>query len=149
MTSPIVKIRISELLDALEFVSSSASFDSSAFIDRETGAIHYRSSEVGVVEEIPDDIETSDRYVAVPRKNDLNLGRELVLSFAEQELPADYETVCAFFRKKGAYARFKDFLARRNLLERWYAYESRETEAALRLWCRDNAIEIADEAAGG
>lgn len=141
----IAKLRYSDLLDAFEFVSSGAPFDSRAFIDRDTGTIHYLSPEFDFEEEVPDDLETSDRYVEVPHKHDLDLGHNLVLSFVEQELPGEYETVSEFLRKKGAYGRFKDFLNSRNQLERWYEYESRETEKALRLWCDENAVELTDD----
>jgi hypothetical protein len=139
------KLSYSELLDAFEFVSASAPLDNRAFIDRETGKIHCLSSGFDFEEEVPDDLESSDRYVEVPRKYDLDLGRDVVLSFIKQELPGEYETVFAFFRRKGAYRRFKEFLDSRNQLERWYEYESRETEKALRLWCDENGLELTDD----
>jgi hypothetical protein len=57
------------------------------------------------VGEAPDDLESSDRYIAVPRKNELNLGRDLALSFVDGALSGEYDVVAGFFRKKeGAYA---------------------------------------------
>jgi hypothetical protein len=35
-------------------------------------------------------------------------------------------------------------LARRSALDRWYDYESKATERALRDWCELNAIAIGD-----
>ena len=54
-----------------------------------------------------DDLETSDRYIAIPHKNDLDLGRNLALRLVEQQLPAYYGRVVGHFRRKGAYTRFK------------------------------------------
>lgn len=148
---PIARIRYSELLQAFEFVSFGAPFEHSAFIDPDTGAIYCVSSEIEIEEELPDDLatpddlETSNRYIEVPHKNDLDLGRNLALSFTAEEIPGECETVAAFFRKKGAYARFKDLLGARDLLEHWYAFESRETEKALCLWCLENGIELIDK----
>jgi hypothetical protein len=61
-------------------------------------------------DDLPDDLETSDRYIAVPHKNDLGLGRRLALTFADREMPDSGEIVAGFFRRRGAYARFKDLV---------------------------------------
>jgi hypothetical protein len=138
----IAKVKFSELLDAFEFVSFGALFEHRAYINADTGAILWVSTEIELEDEIPDDLETSDRYISVPHKNDLNLGRDLALSFADEELPDQYNTVAGFFRSKGAYGRFKDFLEARGLLERWYAFEARATEKALFSWCQENNIAL-------
>ena len=36
----------------------------------------------------PADLETSDRYIAVPHKNELGLGRDLALSFIRSRDPS-------------------------------------------------------------
>jgi hypothetical protein len=141
----IAKVKFSELLDAFEFVSFGVQFEHSAYIDPVTGAIFYVSAGIEMEDEVPDDLETSDQYIAVPHKNDLNLGRNLALSFADEELPDQYNTVAEFFRSKGAYGHFKDFLEDRDLLEKWYAFETRETGTALRSWCHENSIELINE----
>lgn len=144
-SSPVAKLRYADLLDAFEFVSAGGSMDNNAYVDCDTGAIHFVSSEISLDEEIPPDLESSDRYLAVPNKYDLDLGRRLALSFIAREVPNDYDTVAAFFRKKGAYARFKNFLETRELLQRWYDFEALRTEEALREWCREKGIAIIDE----
>jgi len=48
------------------------------------------------------------------------------------------------FRKKGAYARIKEFLDAKRLLEEWYTFEDMRQKEALREWCRENGIEIMD-----
>ena len=93
-------------------------------------------------EDLPEDLETSDRYIAVPHKNELGLGRDLALSFIDRELPGDYNTAAGFFRRKGAYGRFKQLLQSRSMLQRWYDFENSATEEALRAWCEENGIQV-------
>jgi hypothetical protein len=92
-------------------------------------------------EDLPDDIDDSDRYLAVPSQRNLSLGRRLALAFAADEVPDDYGTVIGFFRRRGAYGRFKDLLDERGKLERWYEFESRATDEALAAWCAEHGIE--------
>ncbi|MGO9171124.1 MAG: hypothetical protein ACLP7P_04055 [Rhodomicrobium sp.] len=132
-------VKYDDLANAVEFASISG-FDNSAYVCTVTGATYYVSSEID--EEVPEDLETSDKYIQVPTKRDLDLGTRLALWFVEDELPDDYDTAAGFFRKKGAYGRFKDLLHRRGALEKWYEYEARATEAALRLWCKENGVEL-------
>lgn len=40
-------------------------------------------------ENLPDDLKTSDRYLAVPHRNDLDLGRRLVLMVHSSQRVAD------------------------------------------------------------
>jgi len=134
-----VIVKYDELADAIEFVSTDYC-ENSAYVCTVTGSIFFVSSELE--EEIPEDLETSDRYIAVPNKKDLDLGSRLALSFVAQELPDDYTAAAGFFRKRGAYGRFKDLLIARGAREKWYAYEASATEAALRLWCEENGIEL-------
>jgi hypothetical protein len=134
-----VKVNYNDLFIAADFVSGGGG-GASAYVCTETGAIHLVSSYIG--EEVPDDLETSDKYFAVPSKRELDLGFRLVLSFAADEMPDAYDEIGGIFRKKGAYGRFKDFLARKGALEKWYAYEEDATRAALRDWCEENGLEL-------
>ena len=141
-------VKFSDVLDGFEFASFGGSEEIIVYISLDTGTVYLTSSEPEFEAEseieLPADIHTSDRYVAIPSKHDLDLGRDLALSFVRQHLPDDYEVVFAYFRKRGAYARFKKLLDDRNAMAQWYEYQSVETEVALRAWCKDNAIELAD-----
>ena len=137
-----VAIKYSDLLDAFELVSASAAFESRAFICTDTGVIYCTSDTLELDEEVPEDLDTSDRYIAIPHKNALNLGRDMVLSFVDQTLPDDYGAVAGFFRSKGAYSRFKRLLESRGVLEAWYLFEANAVEAALRQWCEENSIQL-------
>ncbi len=106
--------------------------ENEAFVSRTTGNIYLFSSLEDFDGELPDDIEDENIYVSVPHKSDLNLGKQFVLSFAEEHLAEYYETISSFFRQRGAYGRFKDLLAQKDQLQSWYDFESKATEVALR-----------------
>ena len=137
-------VNFDKLLEAFEFANFSGDFDSSAYVDLETGNVYWVAEEMEDLEEVPDDIETSDRYLMLPDKRDLDLGRNLAISFAEEALPDEYENVVDCFHKKGAYSRFKDLLDRHDALAQWHAFEAKQTEIALREWCLRNAVQLVD-----
>jgi hypothetical protein len=140
-----VSVNAEELRAAFEFVSFGTPLEHSAYICADTGKIYCRSVSAGLEEEDPpEDLETSDRYIAVPHKNDLGLGRHIALAFVEQELSDEYDTVAGFFGRRGAYGRFKALLHARDLLERWYEFENRALEEALLAWCEENGIQPVD-----
>jgi hypothetical protein len=136
-------------MDAFEFASVSGPFDNRAYVDLESGKIYLVSDEFELEQELPEDLEESDRYLAVPGKNELDLGRRLVERFVQERLPADVEEVAALFRRKGAYSRMKVLLADRGVLQQWYEFEQAETRSALRAWCEENGIELTDPGASG
>jgi hypothetical protein len=142
-----ISVNSGELHDAFDFVSAGALSEHDAYICMATGMI-YCTSTLGELDEfkdeLPEDHEKADRYIAVPHKNELGLGRRLALSFIAQELSRDYETVVGFFRRKGAYGRFKDLLEARDMLQKWYEYERSATEEALLSWCEENGIQLVD-----
>jgi hypothetical protein len=135
-------INLDELRNAFEFVSSGPSSEHSAYICIDTGIIYWTSNVIDLEEEIPEDVETSDRYIAVPHKNDLKLGQSLALSFIDQEIPHEYNFAASLFRKRGAYRRFKELLQTEGLLEKWFAFEANASDLALQDWCKENNIEF-------
>ena len=140
-----VTVKYDDLSLAFEFVSAGLPMEHNAYISIDTGQIYWISDLNPTEEEIPDDLETSDRYIAIPHKNDLGLGRSLALRFAEQELPQCYERAKAFFRSRGAYARFKQLLESEGVLEKWYKFEEESVEKALRDWCAENSIPLIEK----
>jgi hypothetical protein len=125
--------KFSEIELAFDFVSSAAPSEHMAYLCIETGVCHWHT-EVGDNEEaLPDDIMDSAKYIEIPHKNDLGLGKRLALKFAAQVLPADYDEVAGIFRRRGAYGRFKNLLERRGRLEAWYEFENASRGAAFTL----------------
>ncbi|WP_250491450.1 hypothetical protein [Caballeronia sp. INML2] len=137
-------VRYADLSMAFDFVSDASPMEHDAYVSLDTGKVYWTSDfDDAFDEDRPDDLETSDSYLAIPHKNELDLGRNLALRFVVHELPMCYEQVEGFFRRQGAYGRFKDLLAREGALERWYSFETDSVERALRQWCADNGLEIA------
>ena len=136
-----VSVNATELRITFEFVSAAAPSEHAAYICLDTGQIYSQAVGLEEEEDLPEDLEIADRYIAVPHRNDLDLGRRLALAFADQELPGDYDTVAGFFRRRGAYGRFKDLLQARGKLQSWYEFEDRATEKALLAWCEVNGIQ--------
>lgn len=136
-------IKASDLEMALEWTS--ASMDNAAWVCRETGRIYWETGDPGAFgeeEELPDDIHDESKYAPVPGKYDLDLGNQLAYDFARQFLPDDYDEVRDIFRRRGAWGRFKDLLADKDLLERWYAWsDERETDALVE-WAESNGFEV-------
>lgn len=139
-----------ELRLAYDFASSGGPHEHNAFICLKTGKIYYQSDytdEVGE-EGLPDDLEASDDYVAMPHPKELGLGRALALDFAERALQEDCDKVAKLFSRRGAYARFKDFLEARGLLKEWYEFEEHATAAALQIWCDANGFKLVHKPLG-
>ncbi len=134
-------VAFSEILDAFAFISASE-FGNSAWVNRETGTIHWRSEWDPELDPPPEDVEDAQKYVALPTPRDLDLGKPLVMRFAAERLDNHYDEIADIFSRKGAYRRFKDFLRRVGALDSWYEYESEAQERALREWCAENGIEV-------
>jgi len=146
-TTRTISINATDLRTTFDFVSAGVPPEHSAYICLDTGKIYWKAASAGLEsdDDLPEDLDISDRYVAVPHKNDLDLGRRLALAFVDQELPGDRDAVVGFFRRRGAYGRFKDLLHTRDKLQRWYEFEERATEKALLAWCKENGIQLIDK----
>ena len=137
-----------DILEAFEFVGVSGSRgENLAFLCRRTGKIYWHSEFSDVAElddELPDDVDDEEKYIAIPDKLELDLGKPLALDFAREWLPGDFDEVRYIFSRKGAYRKFRALLIRRKALDRWYEFESKATERALRDWCALNSIAVVD-----
>ncbi len=134
-------MKFSDIEMAFDYVSSNQPEINHAYISRLTGQVYY-TSEMYDSDELPYDIDDEDIYASIPHKNELNLGKQLVLDFVLEFLPGDYDTVCNIFSRKGAYSRYKQLLENRNKLEQWYQFEDEKQREALLDWCRENRIQI-------
>jgi hypothetical protein len=128
-----------DLVQAFLFVSGALSYEHSAVVHRVSGEIFYASPDAGI-DEIPREAEGSDDYLWIPDQNDLDLGPALVMDYVRTRCDEEIETVLTMFRRKGAYRRFKALLARKGLLEDWYAFEQERTREALLAWCAENGL---------
>lgn len=137
-----VPLSLDELQSAQEWVSAgdAAAVDCEAYINRATGQVYWCGE--GVDDEPPEDIEDGSLYIAVPHKSEFDLGRSLALRFVEEHLPRELDTVYEYFRKRGAYSKFKSLLDRVGQLDAWHEYEQAATETALREWCEQNGFAL-------
>ncbi len=141
-------ISFQDILNAFEFVSMGGGpGEHQAVLCRQTGKIYWHSEYSDLDElndELPDDIEDDEKYIAIPDNRELGLGKPLVLAFAREFLPDDFDEVRYIFSKRGAYPKFRALLARRKAVDRWHDFEAKATERALRDWCELNAIAVVD-----
>jgi hypothetical protein len=85
----VVAVKYDELSEAFDFVSFGEPTRHQAYLNRTTGEIYW-VSEVNE-DELPEDLDESDQYIAIPHKNDLDLGTSLALRFAAESLPDQSE----------------------------------------------------------
>lgn len=136
-------LKYTDLEMAYAFVSSGADLvDAAAYVCRSSGKIYWVSSELGDEEEVPEGVDDLERYAVIPTQYDLDLGKRLVLRFAEGHIPEQYDRVSEIFRRRGAYSRYKDLLQRLGQLDAWYRFEESATEAALREWAEAEGFDV-------
>lgn len=136
---------LDRLIEAVEVVSFDGGGDVEAYVRMSDGEILFDSM-YGDFDPLPDDVGDESKYIAIPNRRELDLGVVLVFDFVRNESPEDADLVSDFFRKRGAYARFKDLLDSRQLLEKWYDYEQEAIRGAVLEWCRDNSLDVSDDA---
>lgn len=137
-------VKLGDLEEALMFVSSGEAFGNMAWVCRATGHVLWHSDEFTEFGPLPKDIHDGKRYVALPHQRELDIGSPQPLEFTRQHLPACVEQVREIFSRRGAYARFKDLLHRHDCLAAWHRWEEEQTRQALRAWCEENDITLAD-----
>ena len=136
-----VSVDWNDLLNTFEFTSLGQPHEHEAVLCRKTGKFLWLTDVEEDIEAWPDDADDKEKYLAIPHKKELDLGKPLVLEFARQFLPDQFAEVRRMFDRRGAYARFIDLL-RHNALDRRYDFENKATEAALREWCALNELTI-------
>src|SRR6266705_4171464 len=98
-------VSFSDLRLAFEFVSSGGMGENAAYLARQSGKIYLHSEFGDNDEELPNDID-DEKYISIPDKRELDLGKPLVLDFAREFLPVDFDEVRYMFGKRGAYQKF-------------------------------------------
>jgi hypothetical protein len=67
------RVSLNDLLDALEYVSSVVTVEACAYVSRDTGSVYFVGTDMEPEESASENLESSDRYVAVPSKQELDL----------------------------------------------------------------------------
>jgi hypothetical protein len=86
-----VPVTFQDILDAFEFVGIGGGGLHRAILCRRTGKI-YQHTEFSDLEEfndeMPDDVVDEEKYIDIPDKRELGLGKPLALDFAREFLPS-------------------------------------------------------------
>ena len=137
-------VSLNDLREAFEFVCAGGGGEHQAFLCKQSGKLYCHSELCDDLDILPDDIDDSEKFLPIPDKRELDLGKPLALDFARQFLPGDFDDVRQIFSRRGAYAKFKNLLDRRGMLDQWYAFEAEAEESALKMRCELNSIEVSD-----
>src|SRR6516165_9916514 len=97
-------VSFSDLQLAFEFVSGGGMGENEAYLDRQSGKIYWHSEFDDNEEELPGDID-DEKYISIPHKRELDLGKPLVLDLTREFLLDDYDEVRHIFSREGAYRR--------------------------------------------
>ena len=132
---------------AVDFASAGMSFagDCWACLYIKTGEFYYLGDglENDIDQEILDEIEFNpDAYIRIPDRKEFDLGTPLIFRFTDEYMLGDYEQVRQIFRRRGAYAKYKNLLDKRGLLDTWYDYENTAFKAALLEWAEAKGIQV-------
>jgi hypothetical protein len=139
-------INVDELLEAFQIANTGGwGIENTVYLCRQTGKTYWQSDLSDLEEdELPDDIEDGSKYIQVPDKKRLDLGKTLVFDFAREVLPDDYDNIRDFLGRRGGYRKFRALVERRRVLDLWYKFEEEATHKALRAWCAENRIELTE-----
>lgn len=115
-----------------------------AMVSRETGMIHLLNDEYTDEEApMPPASGADNSYVPVPSAGTLGIGDGLILRFAATHLPEDQDTVRDLFRDQDTEG-FARLLQARGAGEAWEVFHEEATRTALRHWCEENGLQLAD-----
>ena len=145
-------VKFKNVLDAFQLADMRGAGEQCVYLCRQSGKLHWDLDqsysallgEEDEEDELPEDIDDEEKYVQLPGRRELGLGKPLALDFAREFLPGDFDYVRQIFSKRGAYPRFHDLLIRRNVRDGWHAFQAQAEERALREWCESNEIEVGD-----
>lgn len=115
-----------------------------ALVSRDTGMIHLLNDEY-MDEEAPMPSASGgyDGYVLVPSAGILGIGDGLILRFAASHLADDQHIVRDLFSDRNTEG-FARLLQERNAVDAWERFHDETTQTALRRWCEENGLQLAD-----
>ena len=102
-----MRVNLKDLHEAFEFVAAGSGGEHQAFLCKQSGKLYYQSELCDDFDILPDDIDDTGKFLQVPDKKELDLGKPLALAFTREFLPGDFDDVRQFFSRRGAYARIQ------------------------------------------
>lgn len=115
-----------------------------AMVSRETGMIHVLDNEYMDEEApMPSASGGNNSFVPVPSASMLGIGDGLVLRFAATHLAEDQDTVRDLFRERNTEG-FARLLDEHGAGQAWERFHEEVTRTALRRWCEENGLQLAD-----
>ena len=78
----------------------------------------------------------------MPDAHELNLTHDMVWDFVIAECPERLDEIRRIFSQRGAWRMYKDFLAQRNLLDRWHQHKDAATCRALLAWAARQGMAV-------
>jgi hypothetical protein len=134
-------MKLSDLEFAFDFVGSAQPCEHTAFVSRSTGQ-RLLHSDIGELDDLPDDLDENEDYLEIPHYKDLSLGQGLVWEFVAAEIPDRESEIRSFFRGRGAYRLYKRRLQEIGLVERWCEFEETRRRQAVLEWCAEHGLEV-------
>ena len=94
-------VSLKDIREAFEFVCAASGGEHQAFLCRQSGKLYCHSELCDDLDILPDDIDDAEKFLPIPHKRDLDLGKPVALNFAGQFLPGDFDDVQTIFQQKG------------------------------------------------
>ena len=125
--------------DAFNYISNGPPDDRKAMVHRKTGEVFLASIALDF-DQAPADADSDPDYLLMPRRQDLDPGKGLILEFFNTHAQSEVPQVQAIFTRSGAFRKAKDLMRRLHLLDHWQLFEEQRIEELLRKWCQDNGL---------
>jgi len=125
--------------DAFNYISNGKPGDRRAMVHRGTCKVFLASVEAGF-DQVPLDADNDPDYLLIPRRQDLDPGKGLILQFFNDHAQSEVPQVKAIFTRPGAFRNAKDLMRRLHLLDNWHLYEEQRIDELLRKWCLENGV---------
>jgi hypothetical protein len=127
--------------DAFNYINNGQPGDRRAMVHRVTGKVFLASVEAGF-DQAPPEAENDPDYLLLPRRQDLDPGKGLILAFFNTHAQSEVPQVKAIFTRSGGFRNVKDLMRRLQLLDLWHVYEEQRIEELLRKWCLDKGLSL-------
>jgi hypothetical protein len=121
------------------YLDANMTFGTMAWIHEQTSQVRIRFPGDDGDDPPPED---EAGWHLLPDAMKLDLKQRLIEDFVSAKCPELKDAVRRCFSHRGAWRAFKDLLADRGLLDRWYRFEDQARRRALLAWAAEEGIEV-------